>query len=216
MNGTGLAILWDIDGTLVDSEPLHEAALVNALDQVGLSPPPDFHQHLIGRDAREVHRWCRDHLGLDLPLRDWLRLKYRSYLAGADDLEPRGGAVDLFHRLRRQGLAQAVVSNADRMVVNANLDAAGLSDPGLVTISRNDVRDGKPGAEPYLRAAWLLRVAPERCLVIEDSITGARAGVAAGMRTMFWPETDLVTPEGAERLSDLAHLVRVISEKRLT
>jgi HAD superfamily hydrolase (TIGR01509 family) len=204
-----------MDGTLVDSEPLHEAALVNALDAVGIAPPPDFHQHIIGRDAKEVHGWCRDHLGLDLPLREWLRLKYRSYLAGADDLQPREGAVDLFHRLREQGYAQAIVSNSDRMVVNANLDAAGLSDPGLVTISRNDARTGKPGAEPYLRAAWLLDVDPRDCLVVEDSQTGARAGIAAGMRTMFWPETDLATPEGAERLSDLRHLASVIREKRL-
>jgi beta-phosphoglucomutase-like phosphatase (HAD superfamily) len=81
MQSKGPAILWDMDGTLVDSEPLHEAALVKALDAVGIAPPQDFHQHIIGRDAKEVHGWCREHLGLDLPLRDWLRLKYRTYLA---------------------------------------------------------------------------------------------------------------------------------------
>ena len=206
------AILWDVDGTLIDSEPLHEAALVNALDKVGLKPPPDFHQQLIGRDAQEEHRWCRNLLGLDLPLREWLRLKYRSYFAGVGDLEPRAGAVDLFHRLRKEGFVQAIVSNSDRMVVSANLDAAGLSDPGLVTISRNDVRDGKPAPEPYLRAAWLLQVEPRHCLVVEDSMTGASSGIAAGMRTMFWPETEMETPKGAQRMTDLAHLVAVIKE----
>ena len=198
MSGTGRAILWDMDGTLIDSEPLHEAALANALEEVGLTPPRDFHRHIVGQDAREVHRWCRNHLGLDLPLRDWLRLKYRSYLSGAHDLEPRGGAVDLFHRLRRRGYAQAIVSNSDRIIVSANLDATGLSDPGLVAISRNDVRDGKPGAEPYLRAAWLLGIDPRNCLVVEDSVTGASAGLAAGMRTLFWPETDMAAPEGSQ------------------
>lgn len=210
------AILWDMDGTLVDSEPLHQASLVQALHDLGLTPPDDFHRLLVGRDAREVHGWCREHLGLTLGLRDWLHMKYRTYLASAASLEPRSDAVQSFLELRADGHAQAIVSNSDRLVVNANLDAVGLSDPGLITVSRNDVRDGKPRPEPYLRAAWLLRVDPEDCLVVEDSTTGARAGLAAGMRTMFWPESDTVTPQGAERMVDLAHLAAVIREKRQT
>lgn len=209
----GPAILWDVDGTLVDSEPLHEAALINALHDLGIKPPDDFHQYIVGRDAHEVHAWCREHLGLELGLHDWLRRKYRTYFAAAASIEPRNGAVDMFHRLRAEGYAQAIVSNSDRMVVNANLDAVGLTDPGLITVSRNDVRNGKPNPEPYLRAAWLLRAKPEQCLVVEDSTTGARAGLAAGMRTLFWPETELATPEGAERVADLAQLAAVIAEE---
>ena len=91
-----------------------------------------------------------------------------------------------------------------------------LSDPGLVTVSRNDVRDGKPRPEPYLRAAWLLRAYSKDCLVVEDSVTGAQSGLAAGMHVMFWPESDAVTPQGAERMVDLAHLAAVIREKRQT
>lgn len=208
------AILWDVDGTLVDSEPLHEAALIQALRDLGLTPPDDLHQHIVGRDARDVHAWCSRHLGLDLDLRDWLQRKYRTYFASVASLKPREGAVEMFLRLREEGYAQAIVSNSDRMVVNANLDAVGLNEPGLVTVSRNDVRDGKPGAEPYLRAAWLLRAESECCLVVEDSITGAKAGLAAGMLTLFWPQSELATPEGAERMADLAHLAAVVREKR--
>jgi HAD superfamily hydrolase (TIGR01509 family) len=209
-----------MDGTLVDSEPLHEAALVQALHDLGLMPPDDFHRYIVGRDAREVHGWCREHLGLTLGLREWLHIKYRTYLASAAGLKPRTDAVEMFLQLRADGHDQAIVSNSDRLVVNANLDAVGLSDPGLITVSRNDVRDGKPGAEPYLRAAWLLKVEPEQCLVVEDSVTGAKAGLAAGMHVMFWPQSDAVaagdtvTPRGAERMTDLAHLASVIREKR--
>lgn len=127
-----------------------------------------------------------------------------------------------FLQLRAEGYAQAIVSNSDRLIVDANLDAVGLDEPGMVTVSRNDVRTGKPAPEPYLRAAWLLQIEPGRCQVVEDSLTGAKAGLAAGMRTLFWPENDAVaagdavTPEGAERIVDLAHLAAVIREKRLT
>ncbi|MGF1476025.1 MAG: HAD family hydrolase [Geminicoccaceae bacterium] len=212
MDLTRPAILWDMDGTLVDSEPLHEAALVQALRHVDLSPPEEFHKHIVGRDAREVHAWCRQHLGLELELRDWLRLKYRTYFASVARLKPRSGAVDLFNELSTEGFAQAVVSNSDRMIVSANLDTVGLTDPGLITVSRNDVRDGKPLPEPYLRAAWLLQVDPKDCVVVEDSVTGAKAGLAAGMRTLFWPQTEMTVPEGAEPVVDLADLATSLRE----
>lgn len=210
------AVLWDVDGTLIDSEPLHEAALVQALHDLGLTPPADLHGHIVGRDARHVHNWCCENLGLTLDLGAWLHRKYRTYLASVASLEPRPGAVELFHQLRAEGYAQAIVSNSDRIIVNANLDAVGLNEPGLVTVSRNDVRTGKPGPEPYTRAAWLLQIDPGSCQVVEDSVTGAKAGLAAGMRTLFWPETDLATPEGAERISDFAHLADAIRKKRQT
>lgn len=209
------AILWDVDGTLVDSEPLHEAALIQALYDAGLEPPDDFHQYIIGQDALEVHAWCSQHLGLALDLHDWLDLSHRAYLTVVTKLEPRSGAVALFRQLRDEGYVQATVSNADRILLNANLSAVGLNAPGLITVSRNDVRDGKPAPEPYLRAAWLLGVEPQDCLVIEDSMTGTRSGLAAGMRTIFWPESDAVTPEGAQRIVDLDHLAAAIRESRI-
>ena len=206
------AIFWDMDGTLLDSEPLHEAALVAALEAMGIVAPPEFHSLVVGRDARAIHGWCAEHLGLTLALEPWLRLKYRTYFASLDRLQPREGAVELFHEMRAAGATQAVVSNSDRLVVAANLDAAGLSAPAQLTVSRNDVRRGKPDPEPYLRAAWLTGAEPARCIAVEDSVTGARAGVAAGMRTLFWPQSEQGTPSGAERIKDMAHLASVLKE----
>lgn len=68
--------------------------------------------------------------------------------------------------------------------MEANLTAVGFRWPAQITVSRNDVRQGKPSAEPYLRAAWLLDVDPASCVVIEDSATGAQAGLEAGMRVV--------------------------------
>ena len=74
------------------------------------------------------------------------------------------------------------------MLLEAGLRALDLQDPQLVSISANDVRTGKPDPEPYQRAAWLLRVTPDEAIVVEDSPTGARAAIAAGMRVLAWPE----------------------------
>ena len=81
--------------------------------------------------------------------------------------------------------------------VEANLRAVGIHEPTMKTISRNDVRNGKPDPEPYLRAAWLTEIDPADAVVMEDSVTGATSGVAAGMRTIFWPQDRIDGPAGA-------------------
>src|SRR5690606_2648844 len=89
------------------------------------------------------------------------------------------------------------------MVVDANLRAVDLVYPGLHTVSRNDVRQGKPHPEPFLRAAWLAGVEPRDAVAIDDSWTGAQAALAAGMKTIFWPESPMAGPDGALNLNSI-------------
>ena len=186
-----------MDGTLVDSEPLHDEALVSAMKSVGISPPPDLHERVLGIAAWPVYEMMRDEFGLKLPFDDWIRRKYDYYLKNAPGLKPRAGALEIFRDLERLGVVQAVVSNSDRLIVDANLRAVGIVEPGIRTVSRNDVREGKPLPEPFLRAAWLTGIDPADTVVMEDSFTGSRAGLAAGMRTIFWPERPMAGPDGA-------------------
>ncbi len=207
---TPKAVYWDIDGTLIDSEPLHDEALVSAMRTVGITPPPDLHDRVLGIPAWPVYEMMRDEFGLTMPYDHWIRLKYDYYLKRAPDLKPREGAVEIFRDLQRMGVVQAVVSNSDRLIVDANLRALGLAEPGMKNVSRNDVREGKPDAEPYLRAAWLTGVAPADTVVMEDSPTGSLAGLAAGMRTIFWPQQPMEGPEGvmvADSASDVRKLL---------
>jgi HAD superfamily hydrolase (TIGR01509 family) len=194
---TPKAVFWDMDGTLVDSEPLHEAALVAALRSVGIAPPVNLHERVLGVAAAPVYEMLRSEFGLDLPFDDWIVRKYDHYLPMAATLKPRPGAIEVFNALRVLGVQQAVVSNSDRVIVDANLSAVGLIYPGMRTISRNDVREGKPHPEPFLRAAWLAGVDPADAVAVDDSVTGATSGLAAGMRTIFWPEAPMEGPPGA-------------------
>lgn len=191
------AVYWDMDGTLVDSEPLHERALVAALESVGVLPPPDLHERVLGAAAYPVYLMLREEFGITLPFDVWIRRKYVYYLDHAAGLQPRPGAIEIFRDVADRGIEQAVVSNSDRLVVDANLRAVGLADAGMKTVSRNDVLAGKPDPEPFLRAAYLTGVDPSDSFVVEDSWTGASAGVAAGMTTVFWPEKPMAGPPGA-------------------
>lgn len=200
------AVFWDMDGTLVDSEPLHDESLAAAMRSAGLTPPDDLHQRVLGQAAGHVYTMMRDEFGLDLPFDEWIGRKYDHYLANAAGLKPRPGAPEIYHELRQRGVAQAVVSNSDRLIVDVNLSAIGLKHAGMKTVSRNDVHQGKPHAEPFLRAAWLVGVDPGHAAVVEDSVTGALAGLAAGMRTILWPERPMAGPPGAIMVGSAAEL----------
>ena len=204
------AILWDMDGTLLDSEPLHERALVAAMTGAGIVPPDDLHARVIGMSADAVFAWLRRDHGLALDFADWIGLKYDAYLAGVDRVRVIPAAIDLWAQAQRRGLRQAIVSNSDRLIVDATLRLTGLSRAGLITVSRNDVRKGKPDPEPYLRAAWLLDMPPEACIVIEDSLTGALAGAAAGMRTFLVAPPDRPVPAGITAIGDYRAVLDIL------
>jgi len=205
------AVFWDMDGTLTDSEPLHEAALVAALESAGVVPPANLHERVLGIAAWPVYEMLRDECGLSLPFDVWIGSKYEHYWPLVAGLKPRPGAIEIFHEVKALGIQQAVVSNSDRLVVDANLGAVGLVYPGMRTVSRNDVREGKPHAEPFLRAAWLCDVDPADAVAVDDSVTGATAGLRAGMKTIFWPERRGMTgPEGAITVNSSEELREVL------
>lgn len=181
------AILWDMDGTLADSEPLHLRTLISVLAHHGIEAGDELHPLIFGKTGREVHTLCCERFGIAADYDTWTMFRARCYLDAAPSIEPRAGALDVFRAAQRAGFVQAIVSNASRMLLEANLAALDLQDPQLVSVSINDVRVGKPDPEPYLRAAWLLRVTPDEAVVVEDSPTGARAALAAGMRVLGWP-----------------------------
>jgi len=186
-----------MDGTLIDSEPLHEESLVVALRSLGIEPPPNLHDRVLGVGAWDVYLMMRDELGVPLSFEEWIPRKYDHYLNEAPRLKARPGAVEIYRALKARGVAQAIVSNSDSLVVEANIRAIGIAEPGLKVVARNDVREGKPHAEPYLRAAYLTGVDPAETAVMEDSFPGATAGIKAGMRTVFWPQDIRSGPLGA-------------------
>ena len=203
------AILFDMDGTLVDSEPLHQRAMQDVLERVGVVLPDTFAHDSTGMAMPAVYELLRSTTSLPMAYAELVAAKYAGFLRRAGEIAMRPGAQAAIDAARAAGLAVAVVSNSDRMLVDASLAVAGIARPDMITVTRNDVRHGKPHAEPYLRAAWLLGVEPHECIVVEDSAPGAQAGLAAGMLVVGWPEPhrrELVFPTGVHMLAgdDLA------------
>ena len=182
-----LALLWDMDGTLADSEPLHQRTLAAVLASVGIAHlPDDLFEATIGLSEYDVHAYCTSRFALTIEAAAWTQFRNAAYAREAAGLQPRPGALEVFRAMAAGGVPQAVVSNASRPVLDTNLHALKLHAATAVSVSRSDVRNGKPSPEPYLKAARLLGVAAGDALVVEDSLVGASAGLAAGMRVAAW------------------------------
>ncbi|AKP00063.1 haloacid dehalogenase superfamily, subfamily IA, variant 3 with third motif protein having DD or ED (plasmid) [Marinovum algicola DG 898] len=191
------AILWDMDGTLIDSEPAHEAAFDSALRETGLTVPESLHADLLGASGDTVFAALQEATGTPLSLADWTRLKHRHFEHHARAIT-RLPAAALAERLAARGVPMALVSNSTAEEVAFCLRTTGLDTLLTTVVTRADVAQGKPAPEGYLLAARRLGVAPQQCLVVEDSPTGAAAGCAAGMQVIYHPQfPDPSPPPGA-------------------
>jgi sugar-phosphatase len=196
------AILFDMDGTLVDSDGAVERAWLSWAAEYGVDGPAAYAiGH--GRPSEPTVRRMLPGLSeaeIQVATARQLELQYDDL----SDVTAAPGAFELIGLLARRGLPWAVVTSADTRLAKARLTAAGISAPALVTI--DDIPAGKPDPAGYRRGAELLGVAPARCLVVEDAEVGLQAARAAGAHTAALRGLD-----GDLRLTGLAELAALLS-----
>lgn len=181
------AVLWDIDGTLVDSEPLHLNAMMTACANRGAPITEADYYGLLGQTNKACWAWLRDHRGYPGTYDEFDSDADEVYFATIDGLKLRTEAlIPTIAAISAMGVPSVAVTNARRHVAEANLKALRLDQylKGLVSV--DDVAEGKPHPEGYLQGAAMLNVNPANALVLEDSETGANAGLAAGGQVILW------------------------------
>jgi HAD superfamily hydrolase (TIGR01509 family) len=191
---TFAALIWDLDGTLVDSEPAHYAARNDALAELGLTVPEDFHLRMLGVNDLDIHAALVAEAGATIAPDEWRAVKLAHYLRHTASIRPRTQVAQAAEYWSKQGILSAIVTNSTREEVTIAMAATGLDWAFKTTVSFSDVAKGKPEPEGYLLAAERLGVSPQKCLVIEDTTTGAMAGCAAGMTVIYHPQTPVEDP----------------------
>lgn len=186
MANSPIAVLWDLDGTLVDSEEYHWRSWKETLDREGVNiTRQDFLTGFGQRNDAIIPRW----LGANARVEDIERigdakeLRHRE-LVRIEGLAPLPGAAEWVERLHREGWRQAVASSAPRANVDTVLDALGLSRWFGATVSAEDVTAGKPDPQVFLVAASRLGAEARSCLVVEDAAAGIEAARRAGMKSI--------------------------------
>ncbi len=181
------AVLWDMDGTLVDSEP-HWIATEHALVEAHGGVWTDAHAHaLVGNPLLVSADYIREHGGVELPSEEIVELLLDGVISRMSGRLPwRPGARALLEEILAAGIPCALVTMSYRRFADAIL--AGLPVGSFqAVVTGDEVTHGKPHPEPYLTAAARLGVDPRDCLVIEDSATGIASGEAAGATVVGVP-----------------------------
>lgn len=175
-----LAIL-DCDGVLIDSEVISARMLIEELARLGVHiDMPFVAHHFLGRSYPTVMQTIRQDFGLDLSPDFEAQYRDRLLAAFADRLTIMPGVTDFLDRL---ALPVAVATSSSPRRVEASLRQVGLWDRlGPVTFTASLVARGKPAPDLFVHVAAAMRTPPAACLVIEDSLPGLRAGLAAGMQ----------------------------------
>src|SRR4051812_13973699 len=173
------AVLLDMDGTLVDSDAAVERAWRSWAHENGVDPAAVLAIAHGSPGERTIRRLLPD--ATDAMVAAGTARQLELEYDDLSDVTSTPGAAELVATLGRLGLPWAVVTSADTKLAKLRLGAADIDPPVLV--SRDDVTVGKPDPEGYLRAAELLDVPPEHCLVVEDTTVGVQSGQAAGAMT---------------------------------
>ncbi|PPG63959.1 hydrolase [Rathayibacter sp. AY2B7] len=192
MSGRLQSVLWDMDGTLIDSEPAWFAAQSRIVGQHGGTWSRTDALALVGSDMPQTVA-AMQAAGTDLPGEEIAtRLTHAVREALAASLDWRPGAVELVTALAALGVPQAIVTTSSRALTEVVVDALPAATIRL-TVTGDDVTRGKPDPEPYLLAAALLGSDITRCAVVEDSLIGLTAGAASGAVVVGVPH-DLELP----------------------
>ena len=192
------AILFDMDGTIIDSEPLWLQAEIQVMAELGCHWDEQDQINCLGGPMERTEKYMQDRSGNVKPygyfgqrLNEVMKLKF------VKDLELIPNALELITKSKEAGLKTALVTASGRELTNSALTRF-PENSFDIAISRDDVANSKPHPEPYLMAAERLKVKIDECLVLEDSMTGVRAGLDSGAQVVA-----------------ISHIISITTEKNL-
>jgi HAD superfamily hydrolase (TIGR01509 family) len=178
------AVIFDCDGTLVDSEPLARTAWERTLEPYGYALTDTDAEATVGLPFTRTHAYYAERVALPGVDDVWTAYSGTLFTLIDDELVTFDDAVGAARELRERGVPVGVASSSPRERLHRTLRRAGLLDAFDVTVAGDEVTNGKPAPDMFLRCAERLGVPPEQCVVIEDSPPGVEAGRAAGMHTL--------------------------------
>lgn len=214
------AVIFDMDGTLLDTEAEHRRTMAQAAQALGWPFSDELQLAMVGihRDANRI--MLMDHFGGNFPLEQFYADADRLFEAALETAIPmRPGVEPVLRHLAAAGIPMAIATSTEAPHAQRRLEKAGLIDYFDAIVTRNDVERPKPHPEPYLLAARRLGVSVQDAVAVEDSYAGVRSAAASGMATVMVP--DLLPPTQAEldlvamvlpSLHELAALVLPSSE----
>jgi len=192
-----IAVVFDMDGLMLDTERLAPLAWADAARAVGVEFDMGILPSMVGRNFRDCQAIVVDRHGHDYPTADLMRAWHVAYdaIVERDGIALKPGLLDLLDWLEQRNIAKAVSTSTRRDRAQAKLEHTGLMSRFCALVGGDEIRRGKPEPDIFLEAAERIGHAPADCIVLEDSDPGVRAAFAAGMTPIMVP--DLIAPSAA-------------------
>ena len=183
------AVIFDLDGLLIDSETLVFAAMRTVAPRFGQEMTPEIFRTLVGLPRAANDKMLLEHYGAEFPV-DAFTAAVSKHLNGEEEIVAvlKTGVAEILDALDAAHLPRALCTSSGRGWVDRHFAAYDLSRRFDAIIARGDYVNGKPSPEPYLKAATALGADPLECLALEDSHNGVRAAHAAGMMVIMIPD----------------------------
>jgi HAD superfamily hydrolase (TIGR01509 family) len=190
------AVLFDMDGLLVDTESLYRDAILAEAEALGRPMPLSLFLQMVGLPSHASDELTKSHFGEHADVATYnaeVERRVKQRLEAGVAL--KRGVIELIDLLDQLNLPRAIVTSSSHATVEAHLGRSGIVPRFNAVIARGDYARGKPHPDPFLRAAEVLQTPASRCLVLEDSHNGIRAAYAAGMTTIVVPDLLEATDE---------------------
>jgi beta-phosphoglucomutase-like phosphatase (HAD superfamily) len=188
------AVIFDMDGLMLDTEPLAARAWVDAARDLGLAFDSTINHRLIGRNFPDCRTIIGEHHGAGYPVDDLMGAWHGAYdaIVGREGIAFKPGLLELLDWLEGERIPKAVATSTRRARAQAKLELTGILPRFVALVGGDEVARGKPAPDIFLEAAARLGAAPAACVVLEDSEPGVRGALAAGMTPLMVP--DLLPP----------------------
>ena len=218
------AVIFDMDGVIIDSEPLWEKAERILLARRGIDYNPTYRDKIVGLNQKDSGRLLKETFNLPETIEELLAERIEILLPLYEkELELVPGLITILKEVKESGFLLALASSSPYKVINFVLGKFSLNEFFSVVVSGESVEFGKPHPDIYLYTAKKLRVEPEECVVIEDSINGVNSAKSAGMLCIAIPDKRLNQKEFqiaemvVDRLDEISvRVIKNLAGKELT